>query len=61
MKNFYVNSRACVRMGNSVSEWFPVQEGLHQGYVMSPWLFNIYVDGMVREVTAGMLDRVSVW
>ena len=30
------NSRACVRVGNDVSEWFPVNVGLRQGCVMSP-------------------------
>ncbi len=50
--------RACVRVGNSVSDWFPVQVGLWQGCVMSPWLFNIYMDGVVRKVNARMLVEV---
>ena len=29
-------------MGNDESEWFPVNIGLRQGCVMSPWLFNVY-------------------
>ena len=41
---FYVDSRACVRVGMDVSEWFPVNVGLRQGCVMSPWLFNVYMD-----------------
>ncbi len=48
VKSFYVNSRACVRVENGVSDWFPVQIGLQQGCVMSPWLFNVYMDGVVR-------------
>ena len=32
-----------------MSEWFPVNVGLTQGCVMSPWLFNVYMDGVVRE------------
>ena len=57
VKSFYRNSRACVRVGNSVSDWFSVNVGLRQGCVMSPWLFNIFMDGVVREVDARMLGR----
>ena len=49
MKSLYVGRKACARVGNEVSEWFPVRVGLRQGYVMSPWLFNLYIDGVVRE------------
>ena len=57
VKSFYVNSRACVRVGGGESECFPVKVGLRQGCVMSPWLFNIYMDGVVREVNMRVLGR----
>ncbi len=57
VKSSYMNSRACVRVGNDVSEWFPVRVGLRQGCVMSPWLFNVDLDGVVREVHARLLGR----
>ena len=57
VKSFYVDSRACVRVGSGVSDWFPVKVGLRQGCVMSPWLFNVYMDGVVREVSRGVLRR----
>ena len=44
-------------LGNEVSEWFPVRVGLRQGCVMLPWLFNLYIDGVVREVNARVLGR----
>ena len=53
----YVDSRACVRVGNAVSEWFPVIAGLRQGCVMSPWLFNLHMDGVVREVNVRVLGK----
>ena len=53
----YVGSQACVRVGNEVSEWFPVRVGLRQGCVMSPWLFSLYIDGVVREANALVLGR----
>ena len=57
VKSFYVNSKACVRVGGGVSEYFPVKMGLRQGCVMSPWLFNIYMDGVVREVNMRVLGQ----
>ena len=44
-QSFYVDSRACVPVGNDVSWWFLVNVGLRQGCVMSPWLFDIYIYG----------------
>ena len=38
-----------------ICEWFPVNLGLRQGCAMSPWLFNIYMDGAVREVNVRLL------
>ena len=43
VQSFYVDSRACVQVGNDVSEWFPVNVGLRQGCVMSPCLLNVMV------------------
>ena len=44
-------------MGNDVSEWFPVNVGLRQGCVMSPWLFIVYVDCVVTEVNVRVLGK----
>ena len=57
VQSFYVNSRACVWVGNDVSELFPVNVGLRQGCVMSPWLFNVLMDGVVREVNVRVLGK----
>ena len=57
VQSFYVHSWACVRVGNDVSEWFPVNVGLRQGCVMSPWLFNVYMDGVVREGNVRVLGK----
>ena len=42
---------------NDVSEWFPDSVGLRQGCVMSPWLFNVYMDAVVREVNVKVLGK----
>ena len=40
-----------------MSEWFPINVGLRQGCVISPWLFNVYMDGVVREVNERVLGK----
>ena len=35
VQSFYVHRRACVRMGNDVSNWFLVNVGLRRGCLMS--------------------------
>ena len=57
VKSLYVGSKSCVRVGNEVSEWFPVRVGPRQGCVMLLWLFNLYIDGVVRQVNARVLGR----
>ena len=54
VQSFYIDSRACVRVGDDVSEWFPVNIGFRQSCAMSPWLFNVYIDGVVQEVNVRM-------
>ncbi len=36
--------------GGKFSESFAVEVGVTQGCVMSPWLFNIFMDGCMREM-----------
>ncbi len=35
-----------MRVGGEFSESFAVEVGVRQGCVMSPWLFNIFMDGV---------------
>ena len=49
VKSMYVNCEACVKIKEDNSEWFPVKKGVRRGCVMSPWLFNVYMDHIVRE------------
>ena len=40
-----------------MSECFLVNVGLRQGCMNSPWLFNIHMEGVVREVNARVLEK----
>ena len=57
VQSYYVDSRACVRVGNNVSEWFPVNARLRQGWVMPPWLFTVDMDIVVQEVNVMVLGK----
>jgi len=50
IQSLYAESEARVRVCREEGEWFSVKAGLRQGCVMSPWLFNIFMDGVMREV-----------
>ncbi len=56
IKSFYENASASVRVNGELSESFNVEVGLRQGCIMSPWLFNIYMDGCIREMKVGVWD-----
>ncbi len=47
---FYREANACVRVGGKFSESCAVEVGVRQGCVMSPWLFNIFMDGCMRKM-----------
>jgi hypothetical protein len=48
IQSLYSNTRAKVRLPGGDTEWFRVVTGLRQGCVLSPLLFDIFLDGLVR-------------
>ena len=44
------------KSGRGVSECFSVKVGLHQRCEMSPWLVNLFMDGVVKELKANILQ-----
>ena len=51
LRNWYLGINSSVRLGGEDGEWFIITAGLRQGCVMSPSLFNVYMDAMTRRVT----------
>ena len=44
LRNLYAGQEATVRIGHGTTEWFQIEKGVHQGYILSPCLFNFYAE-----------------
>ena len=44
LKNLYAGQEATVRTGHGTTGWFQIWKGVHQGYLLSPCLFNFYAE-----------------
>ena len=53
----YVNSLVCLRVKGGVSEWFRMDSGVRKGCIMYPWVFNAYINAVLKEVKKGMERR----
>ena len=47
IQSMYLGSQACVCSNGKVSGWLPITQGVRQECVMSPWLFNVFMDGIM--------------
>ena len=44
LRNLYAGQEAIVRTGHGKTDWFQIGTGVHQGYILSPCLFNFYAE-----------------
>lgn len=51
IRNLYNDSRSAVRMNGQIGEWFQVITGVRQGCILSPLLFAIAIDWVMRRAT----------
>ena len=50
LRNLYAGQEATVRTGHRKADWFQLGKGVCQGYILSPCLFNIYEEQIMRNV-----------
>ena len=48
LRNLYAGQEATVRTGHGAMDWFQIGKGVCQGYILSPCLFNIYAEYIMR-------------
>ena len=44
LRNLYSGQEATIRNGHGTTDWLQVRGGVHQGYILSPCLFNLYAE-----------------
>ena len=48
LRNLYAGQEATVRTGHGTTDWFQIGKVVHQGYMLSPCLFNLYAEYIMR-------------
>ena len=48
LRNLYAGQEATVRTEHGTTDWFQIGKGTCQGYILSPCLFNLYVEYIMR-------------
>ena len=48
LRNLYAGQEATVRTRHGATDWFQIGEGVHQGCILSPCLFNLYAECIMQ-------------
>ena len=48
LRNLYAGQEATVRTGHGTTDWFQIRKGICQGCILSPCLFNLYTEYIMR-------------
>ena len=49
LRNLYAGLEATVRTGHGTTDWFQTGKGVHRGCILSPCLFNLYAEYIMRK------------
>ena len=48
LRNVYAGQESTVRTGHGTTDWFKIGKGVHQGCILSPYLFNLYAEYIMQ-------------
>ena len=56
LRNLYAGQEATVRTGHGTTDWFQIGKGVCPGCILSPYLFNLYAEYIIR---SAVLDEAQ--
>ena len=67
LRNLYVGQEATVRTGHGTTDWFQIGKGVGEGCILSPGLFNLYAEYIMRnarldeaQMESRLLGEISI-
>ena len=57
LRNLYAGQKVTVRPGHGTTDWLQIGKVVHQGCILTPYLFNLYAEYMMRNV--GLEENTS--
>ena len=51
LRNLYADQEATVRTGQGTTDWFQIGKGVHQGCILSPCVFSVYAECIMRNAS----------
>ena len=65
MRKLYVGQEATVRTAHGTVDWFQIGKEVRQGYILSPCLFNLYAEYIMRntgldKAQSRLLGEISI-
>ena len=59
LRNLYAGQEATVRTRHGTTDWFQIEKGVRQGCILSPCLFNIYAEYIMRNEPRWMKHKLE--
>ena len=56
LRNLYAGQEATVGTGHGTTDWFQIGKGVRQGCILSPCLFNLYAEYIMRNTGLGEIQ-----
>ena len=53
LRNLYAGQETSIRTGHGTTDWFQIGKGVRQGCILSPCLFNLYLEYIIQNSGLG--------